>query len=269
MLRMRKKRVSFKLDRSHRVSRKKPRLIVPIITLIFFVGLGLAVTGGIIYDKYNPASVSNSQSSATSSTAPVKEQPQEDVSDIFKNYDKDLYDKKTNTYSFSQGDYDSLFKNTSLTDDGNGLKSGTISRNGQTWNIYCYSSSNSCSVSTSTGTYGNVYCYNSSNSCSYSDSNGNYANTYCYEYSNSCSTTGSDGYSSNTYCYNYSNSCSTTDSNGGYSNTYCYQYSNSCTTSNSDGSTTNTYCYQYSNSCSSSTYGGSSSYDSYNSYSNY
>lgn len=269
MLRMRKKRVSFTSSHSHRVSRKKPRLVVPMITLIFFAGMGLAVAGGMYYDKHHASStVSNSQPSADAVTAPVEEK-QEDVSDLFKSYDNDLYDKDTNTYSFSQSDYSSLFKDTSLSDDGNGLKSGTISRNGKTWNIYCYSSSNSCSVSTSSGTYGNVYCYNYSNSCSYSDSDGNYANTYCYEYSNSCSTTGSDGYSSNTYCYQYSNSCSTTDSNGGYSNTYCYQYSNSCTTSNSDGSTTNTYCYEYSNSCSSSTYGGSSSYNSYNSYDNY
>ena len=105
---MRKKRVSFKLDRSHRVSRKKPRLVVPIITLIFFAGLGLAVTGGILYDKYNPSSVNNSQSNASTTPTPSKEQKQEDVSDIFSNYDKDLYDKDTNTYSFSQGDYDSL-----------------------------------------------------------------------------------------------------------------------------------------------------------------
>lgn len=268
MLRMRKKRVSFKLQSSHSMPRKKRSLAVPIITLIFFVGMGLAVGGGMIYDKYHANTVSNSQSTQSNTSAPV-EQKQEDVSDIFSGYDKDLYDKKTNTYSFSSSDYNSLFKDTSLTDDGNGLRSGTYSRNGQTWNIYCYSSLNSCSVSTSSGTYGNVNCYNSTNSCSYSDSNGNYANSYCYESTNSCSTTGSNGYSSNTYCYQYSNSCSTTDSNGGYSNTYCYQYSNSCTTNNSDGSTTNTYCYSYSNSCSSSTYGGSSSYDSgYNSYSN-
>ena len=262
---MRKKRVSFKLNRPHRVSRKKPRLVVPVITLIFFVGMGLAVAGGLHYDKYHVSTVNSSQTSTDTTTVPIEEN-QEDISDVFDGYDKDLYDKDTNTYSFSQSDYSSLFKDTSLNDDGNGLKSGTISRNGQTWNIYCYSSSNSCSVSTSSGTYGNVYCYDYSNSCSYSDSDGNYANTYCYEYSNSCSTTGSDGYRSNTYCYQYSNSCSTTDSNGGYSNTYCYQYSNSCTTNNSDGSTTNTYCYEYSNSCSSSTYGGSSSYDGYDSY---
>lgn len=267
MLRMRKKRVSFKLHRSHRTPQRKPRLLVPIIALLFFVGLGTAVAGGIYYDKYHPSTETNSQSNAKIA-APV-EQKQEDVTDIFSGYNKDLYDKDTNTYSFSSSDYNSLFKDTSLTDDGNGLRSGTYTRNGQTWNIYCYSSLNSCSVSTSSGTYGNVNCYNSTNSCSYSDSNGNYANTHCYEYTNSCSTTGSNGYSSNTYCYQYSNSCSTTDSSGGYSNTYCYQYSNSCTTNNSDGSTTNTYCYSYSNSCSSSTYGGSSSYDSYNSYNSY
>lgn len=243
MLKIRKKRARLHLHKLPRTTRKKRSYAVPILCLVFVSFLSLSIVGQILFDSKQPRAATTPQETTKSdNSSPTKE---ENMSDVFAAYDNDLYDKDTNTYSFSNSDYDSLFGGTQLTDDGTGLKSGTINRNGETWNVYCYTSSNSCSVSTSSGTYGNVYCHQYSNSCSYSDTDGNYANTYCYE---------------------YSNSCSTTDSSGGYSNTYCYEYSNSCTTNNSDGSTTNTYCYEYSNSCSSSTYGGSSSYGSYDSY---
>ena len=264
MLKIKKKRFDLNLLRNRNRSRRRPRLVAPMLVLVlFFTALtGVAVIKSIDGDTEQPDIASNAQSNDP--PASVVEERQDEVANLFKDYDNDLYDKTTNTYSFSYNDYDSLFEGTDLADNGSGLKSGTYSRNGKTWNIYCYSNLNSCSVSTSTGTYGNVYCYEYTNSCSYSDSDGNYANTNCYDYLNSCTTTGSNGYSSNTHCYEYLNSCTTTDSNGGYSNTYCYEYLNSCTTNNSDGSTTNTYCYEYLNSCSSSTYGGTNNYGGYN-----
>lgn len=263
MLKIRRKRALFVSRSTSKLSRRKRRIFLPLGATLLLLLVGITIAGGMAHKTQRPMADTAPPSATTKSPATPPQAKPQAVSDIFNGYGKNLYDKTTNTYSFSSSDYSSLFKGTSLTDDGSGLKSGTINTNGQTWNIYCYSSLNSCSVSTSSGTYGNVSCYNTTNSCSYSDTNGNYANTSCYTYTNSCSTTGSNGYSSNTQCYQYTNSCSTTDSNGGYSNTYCYQYTNSCTTNNSNGSSTNTYCYQYTSSCSSSTYGGTSTYDSY------
>lgn len=176
------------------------------------------------------------------------------MSEILNDYE---HDPDTNTYSVGTDDYAKLFGG-DLTDEGEGLRSATLQNNGETWNVYCYTYSSSCSVSTSTGVYGNIHCYNSSKSCSYSDSEGNYSSTYCYNTS-SCMTSGSDGYSSNTYCSQHSNACSTYDSNGGYSNTYCSTYSSTCSTYGSDGSTTNTYCSSYLSGCMSNSYGGDSS----------
>lgn len=239
--------LSIRSRRRHTSPQKSPKkrsgartfAIVALVLLVVFPLV--ALVGGLASrSQAQPQTPVTAQKSSESTPAP---QPEKTVEDTFSSYNGALYDKSTNTYSFKYDDYQSLI-GSDLSDSGSGLKSGTITRGGETWNVYCYQSSNSCSVSTSTGNYGNIYCHNSSNSCSYSDSQGNYANTYCY---------------------NYSNSCSTTHSDGSYSNTYCYSYSNNCTTNNSDGSTTNTYCYSYSSSCSSTTTGGSSSYSSYSS----
>lgn len=237
MLRIRKKKSLFTLLRRRARRSNHTRSALPALCIVLVL-LTSSLIGYGIYAE--PIARIQDAPRDTAAQQDVPEETEESVADVFNSYGDSLYDETSNTYSFNSSDYESLFGDTTLADDGAGLRSGTFSRGGETWNIYCYSSSNSCSVSTSSGAYGNVYCYEYSNSCSYSDSDGNYANSYCYE---------------------YSNSCTTSDSSGGYSNTYCYEYSNSCTTSNSDGSTTNTYCYEYSGSCTSSTYGGYSSYD--------